>query len=153
MNYNDIDKAFRTHKIPAWSTKMSTVVKQIYSYGHNSFCTKNLMLMMQIKIVIKMHVYLLLRQLIKNLSIVLMGIVLKLMRIHLGWGWEIELRFVASFAAGGLWVYNHGQHISGKLKFFCETAPYGKSSISIFQEFFASIGKILILGARLSTRL
>ena len=36
---------------------------------------------------------------------------------------------------------------------FCEIAPYGKSSISIFQEFFASIDRILILGARLSTRL
>ena len=34
----------------------------------------------------------------------------------------------------------------------CEIATYGKSSISIFHEFFASIDKILILGARLSTR-
>ena len=49
-------------------------------------------------------------------------------------------------------VYNPDQNISDKL-FFCETAPYGKSSISIFQEFFASIDKILILGAALSTRL
>ena len=39
-----------------------------------------------------------------------------------------------------------------KLYFFCEIATYGKSSISIFHEFFASIDKILILGARLSTR-
>ena len=45
------------------------------------------------------------------------------------------------------------QNISGKLQFFCEIVPYEKRSISIFQEFFASIGKILILGARLSTRL
>ena len=45
------------------------------------------------------------------------------------------------------------QNISYKLQFFCEIAPYGKSSISIFQEFFASIDKILILRAGLSTRL
>ena len=37
--------------------------------------------------------------------------------------------------------------------FLCEIAPYGKSSISIFQEFFARIDKILILGAGLDTRL
>ena len=49
--------------------------------------------------------------------------------------------------------YNPGQNISDKLYFFCEKAPYGKSSISIFQEFFASIDKMLILGARLGTRL
>ena len=33
-----------------------------------------------------------------------MGIVLKLMRILLGWGSEMELKFVANFAAGGIWV-------------------------------------------------
>ena len=49
-------------------------------------------------------------------------------------------------------IYNPGQNISDKLYFFCEIAPYGKSSISIFQEFFTSIEKILILGARLSAR-
>ena len=49
--------------------------------------------------------------------------------------------------------YNPGQNISGKLQFFCEIAPYGKSSISICQEFLASTDKILILGARLSTGL
>ena len=49
--------------------------------------------------------------------------------------------------------HNSGQNISGKLYFFCEIAPYGKSSISVFQEFFASIDKMLILGARPSTRL
>ena len=37
--------------------------------------------------------------------------------------------------------------------FLCEIAPYGRSSISIFQEFFARIDKILILGAGLDTRL
>ena len=36
---------------------------------------------------------------------------------------------------------------------FCEIAPYGKSSISIFEEFFASIDKILIMGARLGAGL
>ena len=50
-------------------------------------------------------------------------------------------------------LYNPGQNISDKLYFFCEIAPYGKSPISVFQEFFASIDKILILGAGLSTRL
>ena len=34
-----------------------------------------------------------------------------------------------------------------------EIAPYGKSSISNFKEFFASIEKILILGGRRSTSL
>ena len=37
--------------------------------------------------------------------------------------------------------------------FLCEIAPYGKSSISIFQEFFARIDKVLILAAGLDTRL
>ena len=50
-------------------------------------------------------------------------------------------------------IYNPGQNISDKLYFFCEIAPYGKSSIFVFQEFFASIDKILILGAELSARL
>ena len=50
-------------------------------------------------------------------------------------------------------ICNPGQNISDKLQFFCEIAPYGKSSISIFQDLFASIDKILILVARLSTRL
>ena len=49
--------------------------------------------------------------------------------------------------------HNPSQNISDKLQFFCKIALYGKSSISIFQEFFASIDKILILGARLSTKL
>ena len=49
--------------------------------------------------------------------------------------------------------YNLGQNISDKLQFFCEIAPYRKSSISIFQYFFVSIEKMLILGARLGTRL
>ena len=35
----------------------------------------------------------------------------------------------------------------------CELAQYGKSLISIFQEFFASINKIFILAGRLGTRL
>ena len=43
---------------------------------------------------------------------------------------------------------NPGQNISDKLQFFCEIKPYEKSSISIFEEFFASIDKILILAAR-----
>ena len=48
---------------------------------------------------------------------------------------------------------NLGPNTSDKLWFLCEIGPYGKSSISIFQELFASIDKILILGARLSVRL
>ena len=43
--------------------------------------------------------------------------------------------------------YNPGQNISDKLKFFCELAPYGKSSISIFQEFFTCIDKIFNFGS------
>ena len=50
-------------------------------------------------------------------------------------------------------VYNPGQNTPDKLQFFCEIGSYEKSLISIFQEFFAGIDKILILGARLSTRL
>ena len=47
---------------------------------------------------------------------------------------------------------NPGQNISDKLQFFSEIAPYEKSSFSIFQKFFTSIDKILILGARLKAR-
>ena len=48
--------------------------------------------------------------------------------------------------------YNHGQSIWDK-QFSCKIGHYGKSSISISQEFFASIEKFFILGGRLSTRL
>ena len=37
--------------------------------------------------------------------------------------------------------------------FSCEIAPYGKSSISIFQKFLATIEKIFTLQGRLGTRL
>ena len=43
--------------------------------------------------------------------------------------------------------------IFDKLWFSCEIVHYGKSLNSIFQEFFASIDKIWILGGRISTRL
>ena len=43
--------------------------------------------------------------------------------------------------------YSHGQNICVK------KGNYGKSSISIFQEFFDSIEKMSILGGRLSTKL
>ena len=36
---------------------------------------------------------------------------------------------------------------------FLEIAHYGKSSISVLLEFFASIDKIFILGGRIGTRL
>ena len=54
-----------------------------------------------------------------------------------------------------LWChsYNHSQNIWDWLLFSCEIAYYRKSLISVFQEFFASIKKILIMGGRLSTRL
>ena len=42
---------------------------------------------------------------------------------------------------------NHEQNIS------CKTVHYGKSSISIFEKFFAIIDKIFNLGERLGTRL
>ena len=41
--------------------------------------------------------------------------------------------------------YNHSQNILDKLYFLCEIAQRGKSSISIFQETFASTDKIFIL--------
>ena len=37
--------------------------------------------------------------------------------------------------------------------FSCEIAKYGKNLIAIFEEFFATIGKILILVGGLGTRL
>ena len=37
--------------------------------------------------------------------------------------------------------------------FFCGMPPYEGSSVSIFQEFFASVDRILILGAGLGTGL
>ena len=46
---------------------------------------------------------------------------------------------------------NPGQNILDELQLFCEIAPYEKCSISIFQEYFTSIDKILIFGARFST--
>ena len=49
--------------------------------------------------------------------------------------------------------YKLSQNIWGKLYFFCEVAHYGKSSISIFQDFFASTNKIFISGGGLSTKL
>ena len=49
--------------------------------------------------------------------------------------------------------FNHGQNIRDKLQFLCEIGHYGKSSISIFQEFFASMKKVFILVGRLSTSL
>ena len=50
-------------------------------------------------------------------------------------------------------VYNYGQHILDNLWFSCEIASYGKSLISIVQQFFASIDKIFILEGSLGTRL
>ena len=49
--------------------------------------------------------------------------------------------------------YNHGKNIREKLQSSCEIVHYGKSSISIFRESFASIDKIFFLGGRLGTRL
>ena len=45
------------------------------------------------------------------------------------------------------------KYVRLSLVFPCEIAHYGKNLISVFQEFFASINKILILAGRLSTRL
>ena len=41
---------------------------------------------------------------------------------------------------------DNGQNISGKFCFSCEIAEYGKSSISLLQQFYASIDKDLALG-------
>ena len=46
---------------------------------------------------------------------------------------------------------NHSKNIWDKLWILCEIAPYGKSSISIFQEFLTSIEKTFILVGRLGT--
>ena len=50
-------------------------------------------------------------------------------------------------------AYNHGKNMWNNELFTCEIIQYGKSSISAFQQFFASIDKVLILWGRLSTRL
>ena len=48
---------------------------------------------------------------------------------------------------------NLGQNIGGKINCWCEIVLYRKSSISIFEHFFASTDRIFNLGRRLSTRL
>ena len=53
----------------------------------------------------------------------------------------------------GILNYNRGQNICDKLQFSCEIVHDRKSFISIFQEVFANIDKILILGGGLATRL
>ena len=50
-------------------------------------------------------------------------------------------------------IYNHGQNIWDKLLFSCQIVHYGKSSISIFLEFFVTIDKIFILGETLGIML
>ena len=50
-------------------------------------------------------------------------------------------------------LYNHSKNIWDKLLVSCEIAPYGKSSISIFEEFLASIEKNFVLEGRLGTSL
>ena len=52
-----------------------------------------------------------------------------------------------------LTFYNHGQNIWEKVQFSYETPHYGKILISVFQQLFASINKIFILGGGLCTRL
>ena len=49
--------------------------------------------------------------------------------------------------------HNHSQDIWDKLWFSYEVAKYGNVLISVFQEFFASFNKILILAGRLGARL
>ena len=49
--------------------------------------------------------------------------------------------------------YNNRQIIWDKRWFSCEVEYYGKTSISIFEDVFASIDEFFILGGRLSTRL
>ena len=50
-------------------------------------------------------------------------------------------------------LYNPGEDISDKLYFFCEIAPSGKGWVSIFQWFFASMDKMLILAVGLGAKL
>ena len=49
--------------------------------------------------------------------------------------------------------YSHSQTILDWLWLSCEIVHYVKSLISVFEEFFASINKILILAGRLATRI
>ena len=65
---------------------------------------------------------------------------------HLVWGIFCGV-LLAGFGAAG--CCGRGRGISGRLWFFCGIAPCGGGSISIFDEFFASIDKISILGAGL----
>ena len=62
---------------------------------------------------------------------------------------QLECTFPSIFYGG----YSHGQNILDKYWFSYEIRYYGKSSIPIFQGFFAIIDKIFILGGRLGTRL
>ena len=48
---------------------------------------------------------------------------------------------------------NNSKHISHELKFSCQREHNGKSLISVFQEFSASINKTFILTGRQGTRL
>ena len=50
-------------------------------------------------------------------------------------------------------TYSHSQNSWDKIYLLCETEHYGKSSNCFFQQFFANIDKIFILGGRLGTRL
>ena len=50
-------------------------------------------------------------------------------------------------------AHNHSEGILDWFQFSCEVAHYGKSLISVFEKFFASVKKILILAWRLGTRL
>ena len=48
---------------------------------------------------------------------------------------------------------NNGRNFGDKLLFSRQIGNYGENLISVFQEFFASIETIFILGERTSTRL
>ena len=57
---------------------------------------------------------------------------------------QFELKFSA---------YDHSQNVWHNLYFSCEIVQHGKSLITAFQEFFASIDKTFVLAARVGTRL
>ena len=65
--------------------------------------------------------------------------------------WEKDRFLLPWENVGPMSSNNYSENIWDKFKFLCETAHYGKSLISVFQEIFISTDKILISGEGLCT--
>ena len=70
------------------------------------------------------------------------------------WQWDncnfwFFLSMLAGWLAGWLAGVIHGRGIWGGLQFSCGIPHYGRVLVSIFQQLFASVGEIFILGGRL----